>query len=223
MKQLLDKSALVIFSLMAALKGYHFKKVDTLQECSDANRLYEQETSASGNQVKEKINLYRTGKICFIAYHQGKPVAAVKLADSWIANQPREIYGLVEYCISYDIQDLIIKKTDMKTERFIMMGLFKTMYSFSTKHSVLCWNSAKSRNVYKVLSGFCLDVKTNHEISNRPSKDYLHTKKIKDSSFSIQLASIDPFGSLKKHIIKWAIKQRVPHWSGAQKFSVGAA
>lgn len=192
MKQILNKLALSIFDIVAITKGYKFKKVETLQECCDINHFYDNESSASENGFKDKVKMYKVGKINFIAYHKGKAVGAVRLSDPWVASQGHEIFGFDEFGIVYEIQNLAIEHKSYIDSEFVMLGLFSAMYKFSVSHSILCWSANGLKNICKILNGYCQKNTTNevdYKNFDHPLTDYSHTKKIKDTTFSVDVAA----------------------------------
>jgi len=204
---------MVMFDIISTLKGYRFKRIDSVEECSDANHFYDMEGAGCDKPSKEKVRMGRIGKINFAAYHNGKMVGAVRLSDPWIASQGHEIFGFDDFGIVYEIEGLAIKAGGDINKTFVMLGLFKTMYLFSVKHFILSWSANNMKNVCNLLKGFCSAA--NHDSSTErndeyPPKDYHVTKKIRSTTFSIDVASLEPSIACKKYISQWLSTLQLP-------------
>jgi len=220
MEKLLNKIALKTFDIIAAKRGFTFKQVETAEEMADINHLYAEEGFSFPDELKPKVIKYKKSTINFIAYHNKMAVGMVRLSDPNVINRPYELYGVDEAGKHYEIQSLVVKKKFRDGTQFVMLGLFKEMYEYSRRNSILYWNSCGARNVYMTMRRYCKEIQQidiDFDSIRNPLTQFLFTKKIIETYFTMEVDSFEPWKILKKflrHSVRNAAKSiQVPELS----------
>ncbi len=201
MEKILNKLALRSFDILAAKRNFTFKPVDGQKEYDDLNRFYEQEGPTTDDQ-KAKVVKYRKGTINFIAYYRNEPIGMVQLVDPNVSGaRAYQQFGVDQAGRHYSIQNLAVKKDLKEGEQFVMLGLFKEMYAYSQKYGITYWNSGGARNVYLTMRRYCQEIeKINIDFDSirNPLTQYLCTKKIIETNFTLEVDALEPWKVLKK-------------------------
>ncbi len=218
MKYLSDKVALLTFNVIAAQKGYQFKKVNTQKEIDDACQVYNEEAFSFPDELKDKVSSYKKSAINFVAYYKDEPVGMVRLGDPKIINRPFELYGVDVTGEHYEIQSLVVKKEFREGTQFVMLGLFKAMYVYSRRQGIISWSSCGARNVYLTIRRFCKNISV-EEVDfgaiNHPLTQYLFANNIIETYFTMEVSAFEPWQILKKFI-----RQVVKKWELPQIISI---
>src|SRR4051812_47702957 len=110
MKILLNKLAIILFSVFTKLKGYKFSIVKTQAENIDSDNIFDEGGYKLPETFQEEMQLYKANTIKFIAYYKSKPVGTVSLADPNIINRPYRLHGFDEKGEHFEIQSLVVSK-----------------------------------------------------------------------------------------------------------------
>ena len=110
MKNLMNKASIGFFSIYTKMKGYRFVMVTTPVEKADADKIFNEGGYKLPDTLQKEMEVYKTTAITFIAYHNGRPVGTVSLADPKIVNRPYELHGIDEKGEHYEIQSLVVSK-----------------------------------------------------------------------------------------------------------------
>jgi hypothetical protein len=197
MEKLLNKFAVTVFNIMAARRQFYFRQVATPEDFADINRL------CGELEPNQQPITYKKSTVNFIAYCNNIPVGMVHLCNPTSATRSADLYGPDGNFKYYDIQNLLVKNMDGASTQFIMLGLFKEMYSYSIKHFVLYWNANGCRNVYVTMRRYCQEIERidiDFDSIRNPLTQYMATKKITGARVSMEVAAIEPWKILKKFV-----------------------
>ena len=216
MKYLSDKLALVLFSIVAAKKGYRFTKVRTEKEYNDANDLYNGQAFSFPEHLREDVQKYKAGTLNFVAYYKDIPVGMVRLANPKVINRAYEHYGVDLEGAHHEIQSLVVKKEYRDGAQFVMLGLVKELYVYSVANSIHTWSGCGVKNVYLTMRRYCKKIEiidVDFKSIDHPVTQYLHANNIVETYFTMEVDGFSPWQILKKCIKKlvkkWDIFQNI--------------
>jgi len=209
MKNLMNKAAISFFSVYTKMKGYRFSIVKTMQENADSEKIFNAGGYKLPEPLQKEMEAYKTDAIKFIAYHHGKPVGTVGLADPKVINRPYALHGIDEKGEHYEIQSLMVSKEHRECSQLVLLGLFKEMYSWSIRNSVKSWISLGLRQLYITMRRYnkniCL-VGINENNYKVPLATYLYENNIFDTCSIMKVEDFAPSRIFMKFIKKRAKK-----------------
>lgn len=203
MTRILDSFSLRAFDRIAARKGYSFRQVLTPNDLEAVTRLSEENGVQLPDEQKTAVVKFRRSVINFVAYHKGAPVGMASLSDpNRSGGRAYEKYGVDQAGKYYDIQGLSIK-TGHETSLIVALGLFRQMYDYSRRNDICYWNSNGARNVYQAMRRYCQEIQQidiDFASIKNPLTQFLVTKKITATNFTLEVNSIEPWKVFKKFV-----------------------